>query len=194
MVKKEETPSVHLGFCGKERVEMEITLEMVDQVRERTCASYEEARDALVRANGNIVDAIIILEKEETSGAGDILERVKSAVKKGNVSRIRVLKGEEELLNIPVNAGIAGGVLGVLAGPWVMVSAVLAGVIAKYGFDCRFEVVENDGTVSEINVREEKEKEQSACEKTAEAVEPKAEGSAAEESAACCKEQAENPD
>ncbi len=49
-----------------------------------------------------------------------------------------------------MNAGIAGGVLGVLAGPWVLISAAVAGAVAKFGFDCRFELVKADGTVEEI--------------------------------------------
>jgi hypothetical protein len=130
---------------------MEITLEMVDQVRERTGASYEAARAALEKANGNVVDAIVIIEKGDgSSAASDIVEKIKAAVQKGNVNRIRVLRGEEELVNIPVNAGIAGGVLGLMAGPWVVISAAVIGAVAKFGFDCRFQLVKEDGTIDEI--------------------------------------------
>ena len=135
---------------------MEITLEMVDQVRERTGASYEEAKTALEAANGSVVDAIIAIEKENgvnidvNEKINGLVEKLKAAVQKGNVNRIRVMRGDEELVNIPVNAGIAGGVLGVLAGPWVLISAAVAGAVAKFGFDCRFEIVREDGTVDEI--------------------------------------------
>ena len=55
---------------------MDITLEMVDQVRERTGASYEEAKTALESANGDVVDAIIAIERDERAGTGvsDIVE------------------------------------------------------------------------------------------------------------------------
>ena len=131
---------------------MDITLEMVDQVRERTGASYEEAKAALEGANGNVVDAIIAIEKSEREGLGasDVVEKIKAAVQKGNVNRIRVMRGEEELVNIPVNAGIAGGVLGLMAGPWVLISAAVAGAVAKFGFDCRFQLVKEDGSIDEI--------------------------------------------
>ncbi len=142
---------------------MEITLEMVDQVRERTGVTYEEAKDALERANGNVVDAIILIEKgncvdvdidigEKING---LVEKIKAAVQKGNVNRIRVLRGEEELANIPVTAGIAGGVLGVLAGPGVLIPVAIAGVVAKFGFHCRFELIKEDGTVEEFFGEEE---------------------------------------
>ncbi len=137
---------------------MEITLEQVDQVRERTGCTYEEAKTALEGANGNVVDAIIAIEKENGVGINidvneklnALVEKIKAAVQKGNVNRIRILRGEEELANIPVNAGIAGGILGVLAGPAVLISAAVAGVVAKFGFNCRFELVKADGTVEEI--------------------------------------------
>ena len=135
---------------------MEITLEMVDQVRERTGCTYEEAKAALEAANGSVVDAIIAIEKESgvnidvNEKVNALVERIKAAVQKGNVNRIRVMRGGEELVNIPVNAGIAGGVLGVLAGPWVLISAAVAGAVAKFGFDCRFELVKEDGTIDEI--------------------------------------------
>ena len=131
---------------------MDITLEMVDQVRERTGASYEEAKAALESANGDVVNAIIEIERNDRAGAGvsDVVEKIKAAVQKGNVNRIRVMRGEEELVNIPVNAGIAGGVLGLMAGPWVLISAAVAGAVAKFGFDCRFQLVKEDGTVDEI--------------------------------------------
>ena len=135
---------------------MDITLEMVDQVRERTGVSYEQAKAALEAANGSIVDAIIAIEKEQTSGTAEltetfdkVLDKIKAAVRKGNVTRIRMLRGDEELANVPVNAGIAGGVIGLMA-PMLLVTTVIAGAVAKFGFDCKFQIVKEDGTVEEI--------------------------------------------
>ena len=129
---------------------MEITLEMIDQVRGRIDVTYEGAKAALEEANGSVVDAIIALEKERSFDTSELTDKIKRIVKKGNVSRIRVMRGEDELVNIPVNAGIAGGVLGLVAGPWVVVSAAVAGAVAMFGFDCRFELVREDGSVEEI--------------------------------------------
>ena len=44
---------------------MEITLQKIDQVRERTGLSYTEARELLEEADGDVVQALIILENEE---------------------------------------------------------------------------------------------------------------------------------
>ena len=42
---------------------MKITLEQVEQLRERSNCSYEEAKIALENSGGNILDALILLEK-----------------------------------------------------------------------------------------------------------------------------------
>ncbi len=41
---------------------MEITLEKIELVKEKTGASYKEAKAALEETNGSVVDAIIKLE------------------------------------------------------------------------------------------------------------------------------------
>lgn len=38
--------------------------EMVEKLREKANVSFEEAKDALTRANGDLLDAMILLEKE----------------------------------------------------------------------------------------------------------------------------------
>ena len=43
---------------------MKVSIEQVEKLRERTNVSYEEARDALQTSDGDILEAIIALEKE----------------------------------------------------------------------------------------------------------------------------------
>ncbi len=48
--------------------------EKVDKLRERANVSYEEAKEALDRANGDILDAMIILEREgKTNKEGNVM-------------------------------------------------------------------------------------------------------------------------
>ena len=42
---------------------MEITLELVERLREKADVSYEEARAVLEEAGGNLLDALILLEQ-----------------------------------------------------------------------------------------------------------------------------------
>ena len=42
---------------------MEITLEKIELVKDRTGVTYKEAKEALEGADGNVVDAIIAIEE-----------------------------------------------------------------------------------------------------------------------------------
>lgn len=133
---------------------MEITLEKIELVKDRTGVSYKEAKEALENADGSVVDAIISIEETIDSServnmsekSGAVVAKLKEIVKKGNVSRIIVRNKEgEELVNLPVNAGIVGAVIA----PW----GVLAGIIASFGFRCVIEVVKDDGTIIDVSDR-----------------------------------------
>ncbi|MDD2215467.1 MAG: DUF4342 domain-containing protein [Eubacteriales bacterium] len=130
---------------------MEITLEKIELVKDRTGVSYKEAKEALEEAGGSVVDAIIGIEEsidiKTKSRLGDqsaqIIEKIKIAVRKGNVSKIIVKKDSEVLLNLPVNIGIIGTVLA----PW----AAVAGIIAVFGTKCTIELVKDNGEIIEIS-------------------------------------------
>ena len=139
---------------------MEITLEKVDQVRERTGVSYAKAKEALENTNGSVLDAIILLESEmknETStdemkgnnGAETIEEFklwLKDLINKGNVSRIKISKDEKVLVDVPVNAGIAAGIIGIIIPP-ILAFVVVAAVVTQV----TIEITKSDGTVEVVN-------------------------------------------
>ncbi len=83
----------------KEEIKMEITLEKIDIIRERTGATYTEAKEALEACEGNVVDALVYMEnkvkeeKEELYTTKDELVKwIKDIIKKGNVTRIKSQK------------------------------------------------------------------------------------------------------
>lgn len=86
--------------------------------------------------------------------AKGIVEKVKELVKKGNVSRVVVRRGQQEVLNISVNAGLVGGAVAFLAAKWVL----LLGVLATVGFGCSVEVIKNDGEVVNVLKEEDSQK------------------------------------
>ena len=47
---------------------MEITLEKIELVKDRTGVTYAEAKEALESADGSVVDAIIAIEETINSG------------------------------------------------------------------------------------------------------------------------------
>lgn len=130
---------------------MEITLEKVELVKDRTGVSYKEAKDALEAADGNVVDAIIGIEEtinlttksKINDQTKQVVDKIKEAVEKGNVSRIRVKKEDDTVLNLPVNIGILGAVL-------APVAAVI-GAVAAFGMKCTIELVKDDGSVVDIS-------------------------------------------
>ncbi len=130
---------------------MEITLEKIELVKDRTGVGYKEAKEALEKTEGSVVDAIILIEdtidettKEEGKKNIEILNTIKEAVRKGNVSKIVIKKGDEVVMNLPVNIGIIGTVLF----PW----AAIGGCIAALGTKCTIELLKEDGGV--VNVTE----------------------------------------
>ena len=130
---------------------MEITLEKIELVKDRTGVSYKEAKEALEAADGSVVDAIIDIEEsidiksksKFSEQSAHVVDKIKEAVKKGNVSKIIVKKNGEIVLNLSVNVGIVGTVLA----PW----AAIAGVIAAFGTKCVIELVKEDGEIIDIS-------------------------------------------
>lgn len=111
---------------------MGITLEKIDLIRERTGLGYREAKEALEKADGNIIETLILLEdqkkewkqdlnnwkddlntwKEEFTVRGtEVADKVKELVRQGNVSKITVKQGGKKVVEIPVVLGAIGGLL-----------------------------------------------------------------------------------
>lgn len=136
---------------------MEITLEKVDQVRERTGVTYAEAKHALEVANGDVLEAIIYIEniKEEDAEANSKIKAesmdefkkwLKDLINKGNITRIRISKDEKEIVDVPVNAGIAAGVIAIIFPP-ILAFVLIAGVVTQI----TIEITKADGTVEVVN-------------------------------------------
>ncbi len=130
---------------------MEITLEKIELVKDRTGVSYKEAKEALEAADGSVVDAIIDIEESiDIKGKGKIaeqsshiIEKIKEAIKKGNVARIIIKKNDEMIMNLPLSIGLVGTVLAPVA--------AVAGVIAAFGTKCVIELVKDDGEIIDIS-------------------------------------------
>ena len=128
---------------------MQITLETVEKVMELVGVDYYTAKDALVKAEGNLDKALEDLAPTGTSVGDeikDMIEKLKAKVKEGNVDRVQIRKDDEIILKVPVNVGIIGGIIGAAAAPW----ALIAGTIAAFGFGCKLEIVKKDGSTDEI--------------------------------------------
>ena len=130
------------------KIMAQITIEMVDQVLDRLpYATYKEAREALIKTDGNVLDAIIYIEsgqkdtgfenkKESIRRFGENIsqesERIRGQLgdlfKKTTVVRIIVEKEGKVVLNIPLTLGV----LGVAAMPVLSLLGLSAAVLSKY--------------------------------------------------------------
>ena len=107
---------------------MEDLLEKMELVRSKTGVSYTMAKEALDNTDGDVVEAILYIEKKKgaenkskgstkgtieyfTVKGAELMDRLKEIIHKGNVSRIRVRKGEKVYLGIPVTAGAISALL-----------------------------------------------------------------------------------
>ena len=124
---------------------MEITLEKIELVKDRTGVSYKEAKEALEAADGSVVDAIIAIEEtvdvkpgaKANAFAAETVAKIKDFVRKGNISKITVQKGDTTIVNVPVNVGVVGAIVA----PWGMIAAA----IAAFGFSCKITLTTTDG-------------------------------------------------
>ncbi|NLM46636.1 MAG: DUF4342 domain-containing protein [Firmicutes bacterium] len=106
---------------------MDITLEKIDEIRERTGLNYKDAKELLEEAKGDVVKALIILEEEggldeggeDRTGMGGMKEMmsekivgsVKRVFSQGTKTRIRVSNEEGTLLEFPATLMVAGALL-----------------------------------------------------------------------------------
>jgi len=150
---------------------MSVTLEKVDEVRNRTGASYSEAKEALEFTGGDVLEAIVYIEqmrqeppkkdnfKDDLSDRGsEIIEMLKELVKKGQVTRILLQKGGSTVLDIPIVAGAVGAL--------IFTGATAVGILAALATGCELMIVKEDDDI--IDIRE-------ILEDTAETVKGKAE-------------------
>jgi len=95
-----------------------VTLEKIDQVRERTGTGYGECYEALQAAGGDVVRAIIGIERAHPAwtrrlqdGGGAAAERLRDFAREAVRTRIAVRQGERTLVQMPAVVGVAGSFL-----------------------------------------------------------------------------------
>ena len=115
-----------------------ITLEQIDLLMERANVSYTEAKEALEQTNGDIVEALLYLEKnnkiniettKKTSTKGtEYKEKAKSFWKQLQATSVIMKKNERTFLNIPAGIALIGVVVCMPFSFLVLLIAILYGV------------------------------------------------------------------
>ena len=127
---------------------MDITLEKVDKVRERTGVSYSKAKEALEVSNGDFLEKQSKDEGQykKTETIEELKIWLKDLINKGNVTRIKVSKDGKKIVDVPVNAGIAAGVIAIIIPP-ILAFVVVAAVVTQV----TIEITRADGSVEVVN-------------------------------------------
>lgn len=109
---------------------MSINLEQIDELRKRANVSYEDAKKALEQTDGNLIEALVYLEKqnkikpeESTHSESKFFAKVKKLIKKGNETKLIVKKDDTVVLNISVTIGI---IITIAATPLVIAAIIIA--------------------------------------------------------------------
>lgn len=97
---------------------MAVDLSKVDLVRDRMRCSYEEAQNALVATNGDVVSALARLEKDQSAGADigglvtQLVDDVQNLLEAGGaIRRLRVRVGDHVVREFPLELTAVGAIL-----------------------------------------------------------------------------------
>lgn len=123
-------------------------LSKIDVIRERTGVSYEKARAALARAEGDVVGAIVFLEKQEEKQwwvvySQDLVSKLRELIAAGNIRTVRLKHNDKTVLEIPLTVGVAGSVAGFILAPYLALAALIAGWYTKW----RIEIEKRDSDI-----------------------------------------------
>ena len=138
-------------------------LKKIDEIRNRTGVTYREAREALEKADGDLVEALITLEENlegrrwaeriQVSG-NELVEKVRELIHEGNVRRVKVRHNDKTLLEFPVTVGALGALF--------LPTLAALGAIAAMVTECT--IVVERGPVTEFTEECTSEGDEGVCE------------------------------
>lgn len=110
-----------------------ITLEQVDLLMQRANVSYTEAKEALERCNGDIVESLLYLEKAEKintqkSASSSKIDKVTSFIDKLNATTFIMKKKERIYVNVPLSVALIAIILSFHVSILAIVIAIIFGV------------------------------------------------------------------
>ncbi|MDX9870795.1 MAG: DUF4342 domain-containing protein [Clostridia bacterium] len=130
-------------------------LKKIDAIRERMNVSYQQAKEALDRNNGDVVQTLIEMENEKSRKKDNKLEEktqqlyeyMKELVKKGNVTKVRLKKEDKVVFELSATVSVLGIGGAIMIPPLALIGVV--GTVAALINNYRLEIVYDDGKVEE---------------------------------------------
>ena len=115
---------------------MAISLELIEKLRERADVSYEEAKAALEKYDGDIVEALIYLEQQnkmkkplqDSKVCSGFLAKAKKLLKTCNETHLVISKNDDKVLNVSLTIVILVTVIM----PPLAIIALLAALLTSH--------------------------------------------------------------
>ncbi len=118
----------------------------IDEIRKRTNVTYERAKEALENASGDVVEAIVEIERSMADReiikvkGPDLVRTVSSIIRRGNASRIIVRSDDYVVADIPVTIGVVATVLA----PWLALLGTMALLVSTWTVEIERPVEDDD--------------------------------------------------
>lgn len=129
---------------------MTITLEQIDLLRKRANVGYKEAKEALEKCNGDIVEALSYLEEQskikpdaESFKDSTFVKKIKKLISKANKIKFIISKNEKTILNLP---STVAAIFAIVAMP-VAAAAIILALITQ----CKIKFSKENGEDCSIN-------------------------------------------
>lgn len=113
-----------------------LTLEKIDELRARTGASYGRCCQALEAAGGDVLHALVEMERARPSWRGRLQqggemlgERARDVCREALRTRIAVRRGQRTVAQLPAVVGLAGSLLV----PWAAAAGLVAALATGNG-------------------------------------------------------------
>lgn len=123
-------------------------LHKIDEILKRTNTDYGTAKEALEAANGDVLEAIILIENQQRgriSGSfrgEQIMAQLKDILAKGNATKLTIKKDNDVIINIPITAGLVSAVVA----PFLSAAGITVALLAK----CSVEITQTDGKIIDL--------------------------------------------
>lgn len=133
------------------KIQMDEKLQKIDEVVRRTNASYATAKKALEEADGDVLEAVILIEtkyntfknSDAKSKGEEVLDEIKKILEKGSATKLTIKKNNEIILNLPITAGAVGLVIS----PFLALTGITAALLTQ----CTVEIQQADGQIIDVN-------------------------------------------
>ena len=136
---------------------MTVTLEQIEKLRERANVTYAEAKEMLEKCNGDILEALINLEAQAKvkaqktefydsdawKSSKSFWQTLKRIIKKGNITKFVIRKGDNKVIEMPVNLLVIITI--------IMAPLTVAGVLAAMVTGHKISFIKPDGNGMKIN-------------------------------------------